>query len=73
MAPLDSGFNVVGIQIPTVENNEVFQSSGDEELPIFHETQIAGPEISSLLLSCNRPVEKFRRQIRLVPVALSHA
>ena len=51
MALLDCPFDVVRIVIAAPDDDEVFQSAGDEQFPVFEEPEISGPEEGPL--SCH--------------------
>ena len=44
MGLLDRLFNVLGIEVHTPNDNQVFQPAGDEQFAVLHEPQVPGPK-----------------------------
>ena len=64
-------FDVLRIQIPTANDDEIFASAGDEQLSIAEEAQISGPQIRPLVIG--KPcLERVGRRLGVPPVALAH-
>ena len=44
MALLDRPFDVMRVVIAAPDDDEVFQPAGNEQFPVFEESEISGPE-----------------------------
>jgi hypothetical protein len=53
----DSGFDIVGKDVPAAEDQHVAQAAADIELAVAQETEVAGPQIG--------PLRRLARDVRL--------
>ncbi len=67
--PLD----VLGIDVPPAEDDQVFESAGDEELAIFQKPKVAGPQKRPHATLTQVGTQSFQRVRGSPPVALRDA
>ena len=72
MAGFRRGLDVLGIVVPPVEDDQVLEPSGDEELAVADESQIAGAQKRAFAGARQSRREVARRRFRGAPVAGRH-
>src|SRR5215471_21259319 len=73
MTPFHCELDVMRVQVPTVQNNKILETTCNEDLSRMQEPQIACPEIAATSLSFRSDVKGFSGCVRTVPVAFCHA
>ena len=70
MAVSAGRFNVLRINIDAVKNNEVFQTTGNEQFAVVQKSEVAGSHIGFVVRISRFRLEDFFGQFRLVEIAL---
>src|SRR5689334_25440760 len=73
MAMLDGQFNILRIMIASTNDDEVFESPGDEEFAIFEKAEITGAEKGAFPALSQTRAEDVLGCLRPVPVSSRHA
>ena len=71
MAVSAGRFNVLRINIDAVKNNEVFQTSGNEQFAVVQKAEVAGSHIGLVVRVRRLSLEDFLGQFRFVEITLS--
>ena len=72
MGRLDGMFNILRVVIDSAENDQILESTGDEQLALEQETQIASPQERSSSVLKTR-LKNLSREIVTLPIATGHA
>src|SRR5688572_10426328 len=73
MALFDGLLDVLRVMIEAANDDQVFETAGDVEFAVVHETKIAGAQKSFLVIACKRSVKRLRSRLGLIPVPAGHA
>src|SRR5579863_4959363 len=71
-APFHSQFDVVGIKIAAIDDDQILQPAGDKKLAVSQESQIPCAEKWPVTGICEIGVEGESRFLGPVPIALGH-
>src|SRR5256885_13330322 len=68
MTPLGGELQILRVVIPTAQNDEVLETTRDEQLTVIDESEIAGSEKAPFFLASNRRAERQRRIGNVIPI-----
>src|SRR6185312_4146261 len=61
------------VEIPAIENNQIFEATGNKQLSVSEEPQVTGAKETSVTAGRKMALEGCSCFFRPVPISLSHA
>src|SRR5213593_2658968 len=73
MAALRGELEILRVIVAAAENDEVLQTSGDEELPVIDEAEVTSAEVVSPVFTVDGRAEAASCFLGVVPIPAGHA
>jgi len=73
VAPFDDLLHVLGVDVAPVDDDELLEPAGDEELAAAEEPEVSGPEVGPAVSTRNAGTKRLRGRLGAAPVPLGDA